>query len=167
MILHPRRDFSFRSNHVTFSRAAPFRWRGFFWPQPGFSSPILPPHAPPAGFNAGDPRRAALPHPAPLFADRRLLGDGAGSASAAWNRAKPPLSSRVPAGAENSPSAPRLAGLGVLACVLPAALIGGLVITAFTNAHQYFVAFLDLIALAAGNPRHRDRLSRLSLPAAR
>jgi membrane protease YdiL (CAAX protease family) len=39
---------------------------------------------------------------------------------------------------------------GVLACVLPAALIGGLVITAFTNAHQYFVAFLDLIALAAG-----------------
>lgn len=39
---------------------------------------------------------------------------------------------------------------GVVACVLPAALIGGLVMTAFTNAHQYFVAFLDLIALAAG-----------------
>jgi membrane protease YdiL (CAAX protease family) len=39
---------------------------------------------------------------------------------------------------------------GVLACVLPAALIGGLVITAFTNQHQYFVAVLDLVALAAG-----------------
>jgi membrane protease YdiL (CAAX protease family) len=39
---------------------------------------------------------------------------------------------------------------GVLACVLPAALIGGLFITAFSNAHQYFVAVLDLIALAAG-----------------
>lgn len=40
---------------------------------------------------------------------------------------------------------------GVLACVLPVALIGGLVITVFTNAHQYFVLFLDLIALAAGS----------------
>jgi membrane protease YdiL (CAAX protease family) len=39
---------------------------------------------------------------------------------------------------------------GVLACVLPAALIGGLVITTFTNTHQYFIAFIDLIALAAG-----------------
>ena len=39
---------------------------------------------------------------------------------------------------------------GVLACVLPVALIGGLVITAFTNAHQYFVLVLDLVALAAG-----------------
>lgn len=39
---------------------------------------------------------------------------------------------------------------GVVACVLPAALIGGLVITAFTNAHQFFIAILDLIALAAG-----------------
>jgi hypothetical protein len=39
---------------------------------------------------------------------------------------------------------------GVLACVLPVALIGGLVITAFTNEHQYFVLVLDLIALAAG-----------------
>ncbi len=39
---------------------------------------------------------------------------------------------------------------GVVACVLPAALIGGLVITAFTNAHQYFVAILDVVALAAG-----------------
>ena len=39
---------------------------------------------------------------------------------------------------------------GVLACVLPAALIGALVITAFTSTHQYFVAFLDIVALAAG-----------------
>jgi CAAX protease family protein len=39
---------------------------------------------------------------------------------------------------------------GVLACVLPVALVGGLVITAFTNAHQYFILVLDLIALAAG-----------------
>ena len=39
---------------------------------------------------------------------------------------------------------------GVLACVLPVALIGGLVITVFTNAHQYLVLVLDLIALAAG-----------------
>jgi len=38
----------------------------------------------------------------------------------------------------------------VVACVLPVALIGGLVVTAFTNAHQYFVVLLDLIALAAG-----------------
>ena len=39
---------------------------------------------------------------------------------------------------------------GVLACVLPTALIGGLVFTVFTNSHQFFVALLDLIALAAG-----------------
>jgi uncharacterized protein len=39
---------------------------------------------------------------------------------------------------------------GVLACVLPAALVGGLVFTVFTNSHQYLVAVLDLIALAAG-----------------
>jgi membrane protease YdiL (CAAX protease family) len=39
---------------------------------------------------------------------------------------------------------------GVVACVLPTALIGGLVITVFTNQHQFFVAILDLIALAAG-----------------
>ena len=39
---------------------------------------------------------------------------------------------------------------GVLACVLPVALVGGLVVTAFTNAHQYSVLVLDLIALAAG-----------------
>jgi uncharacterized protein len=39
---------------------------------------------------------------------------------------------------------------GVVACVLPAALVGGLVFTRFTNSHQFFVAFLDLIALAAG-----------------
>jgi uncharacterized protein len=39
---------------------------------------------------------------------------------------------------------------GVVACVLPAALVGGLVFTVFTNRHQFLVAFLDLIALAAG-----------------
>ncbi len=39
---------------------------------------------------------------------------------------------------------------GVVACVLPTALIGGLVFTVFTNSHQLVVAFLDLIALAAG-----------------
>jgi hypothetical protein len=39
---------------------------------------------------------------------------------------------------------------GVIACVLPVALIGGLVVTTFTNAHQYLVLVLDLIALAAG-----------------
>lgn len=39
---------------------------------------------------------------------------------------------------------------GVVACVLPAALIGGLVFTIFTNHHQISVALLDLIALAAG-----------------
>lgn len=39
---------------------------------------------------------------------------------------------------------------GVVACVLPAALVGGLVFTLFTNGHQYLVAVLDLIALAAG-----------------
>jgi hypothetical protein len=38
----------------------------------------------------------------------------------------------------------------VIACVLPVALIGGLVITAFTNAHQYWIAVLDLIAMAFG-----------------
>jgi hypothetical protein len=43
-----------------------------------------------------------------------------------------------------------LAWTGVLACVLPVALTGGLVITVFTNAHQYFVLVLDVIALAAG-----------------
>lgn len=40
---------------------------------------------------------------------------------------------------------------GVLVCVLPVALIGGLVITVFTNQHQYFILFLDVIALAAGS----------------
>ncbi len=40
---------------------------------------------------------------------------------------------------------------GVLVCVLPVALVGGLVITIFTNAHQYFILVLDLIALAAGS----------------
>ena len=39
---------------------------------------------------------------------------------------------------------------GVVACVLPAALIGGLVMTVFTNQHQYFVTVLDLIAIACG-----------------
>ncbi|MGA8528881.1 MAG: CPBP family intramembrane glutamic endopeptidase [Acidobacteriaceae bacterium] len=43
-----------------------------------------------------------------------------------------------------------IAWAGVIACVLPAALIGGLVITAFTNAHQFFIALLDLIAMAFG-----------------
>jgi hypothetical protein len=39
---------------------------------------------------------------------------------------------------------------GVVLCVLPTALIGGLVITAFTNAHHFWVLIPDLIALAAG-----------------
>ncbi|MGA8163117.1 MAG: CPBP family intramembrane glutamic endopeptidase [Acidobacteriaceae bacterium] len=43
-----------------------------------------------------------------------------------------------------------IAWSGVIACVLPAALIGGLVITAFTSAHQYFIAVLDLISMAFG-----------------
>lgn len=38
----------------------------------------------------------------------------------------------------------------VVAVVLPVALIGGLVVTAFTNAHQFYVLILDLVALAAG-----------------
>lgn len=44
-----------------------------------------------------------------------------------------------------------IAWSGVIACVLPAAIVGGLVITAFTNAHQYFVAILNLIAIALGS----------------
>ncbi|HEY1810425.1 MAG TPA: CPBP family intramembrane glutamic endopeptidase [Acidobacteriaceae bacterium] len=43
-----------------------------------------------------------------------------------------------------------IAWAGVIACVLPAALIGGLVISAFTNVHQFFIAFLDLTAMAFG-----------------
>ena len=43
-----------------------------------------------------------------------------------------------------------IAWAGVIACVLPAALIGGLVITAFTNAHQFLTAFLDLVSMAFG-----------------
>lgn len=39
---------------------------------------------------------------------------------------------------------------GVVACVLPAALIGGLVVTVFSNTHQLYLAALQLIALAAG-----------------
>lgn len=40
---------------------------------------------------------------------------------------------------------------GVVACVLPAALIGGLVVTVFGNSHQMIVALLDLVALLAGS----------------
>lgn len=40
---------------------------------------------------------------------------------------------------------------GVLACVLPAAVIGALVVIIFTNAHQYLVTFFDLIAIVAGS----------------
>lgn len=43
-----------------------------------------------------------------------------------------------------------IAWAGVIACVLPAALIGGLVITAFTNAHQFFIAVVDLLSMAFG-----------------
>ncbi len=39
---------------------------------------------------------------------------------------------------------------GVVACVLPAALIGGLVITVFTNAHQYLIAVMDVLAMIFG-----------------
>jgi uncharacterized protein len=39
---------------------------------------------------------------------------------------------------------------GVVACVLPAALIGGLVITVFGNGHQVWVALIDGIALLVG-----------------
>lgn len=39
---------------------------------------------------------------------------------------------------------------GVVACVLPAAVIGGLVVTVFTNPHQFFVLLLDIAALALG-----------------
>jgi uncharacterized protein len=39
---------------------------------------------------------------------------------------------------------------GVVACVLPAALAGALVVTLFTNAHQFLVVVFDVIALAAG-----------------
>ena len=39
---------------------------------------------------------------------------------------------------------------GVVLCVLPTALIGGLVISAFTNAHQFWLLIPDLVALAAG-----------------
>lgn len=38
----------------------------------------------------------------------------------------------------------------VIALLLPAVLAGSLAVTAFTSAHQFFVAALDLIALAAG-----------------
>ena len=38
----------------------------------------------------------------------------------------------------------------VVICILPTAIIGGLVITIFTNVHQYWVLVLDLIALLAG-----------------
>lgn len=38
----------------------------------------------------------------------------------------------------------------VIVCLLPTAIIGGLVVTVFSNAHQYWVLVLDLIALVAG-----------------
>jgi uncharacterized protein len=37
---------------------------------------------------------------------------------------------------------------GVIACVLPTALIGGLVITFWTNGHQFFLLFVNLLTLA-------------------
>lgn len=43
-----------------------------------------------------------------------------------------------------------LAWAGVVAAVLPTALIGGMVVTVFTNAHQFYLAALQIIALAAG-----------------
>jgi uncharacterized protein len=39
---------------------------------------------------------------------------------------------------------------GVVACVLPTALIGGLVVRAFTNPHQYWMIAVDVVALGAG-----------------
>lgn len=39
---------------------------------------------------------------------------------------------------------------GVVLCVLPTALIGGLVVTTFTSGHQFFVAALDLLSVAVG-----------------
>ena len=38
----------------------------------------------------------------------------------------------------------------VVACVLPTALIGGLIVTIFTNSHQVVTAVFDLIAMLAG-----------------
>jgi membrane protease YdiL (CAAX protease family) len=39
---------------------------------------------------------------------------------------------------------------GVVACVLPTALIGGLVVRAFTNPHQFWMIAVDVVALGAG-----------------
>ncbi len=39
---------------------------------------------------------------------------------------------------------------GVVACVLPAALIGGLVVRSFTNPHQFWMIVVDVVALGAG-----------------
>ncbi len=39
---------------------------------------------------------------------------------------------------------------GVVACVLPAALIGGLVVREFTNPHQFWMIAVDVVALGAG-----------------
>jgi len=39
---------------------------------------------------------------------------------------------------------------GVVACVLPAALAGGLVVRAFTNPHQYWMMAVDVVTLGAG-----------------
>jgi membrane protease YdiL (CAAX protease family) len=37
---------------------------------------------------------------------------------------------------------------GVVACVLPTALIGGLVVTFWTNSHQFFLLFVNILTLA-------------------
>jgi membrane protease YdiL (CAAX protease family) len=37
---------------------------------------------------------------------------------------------------------------GVVACVLPTALIGGLIVTFWTNGHQFFLLFVNLLTLA-------------------
>lgn len=39
---------------------------------------------------------------------------------------------------------------GVVVCVLPTALIGGLVVRAFTNPHQFWMMVVDVVALGAG-----------------
>jgi len=39
---------------------------------------------------------------------------------------------------------------GVVACVLPTALIGGLVVRAFTNPHQYWMTVVDVVTVGAG-----------------
>lgn len=39
---------------------------------------------------------------------------------------------------------------GVVACVLPAALIGGLVVRAFSNPHQFWMIVVDVVTLSVG-----------------